>query len=93
MIRARQYLDYCYMCQIPLAKTELRILDELTDKNGWVDEEKYVDRMTETPIFVTQNQLTILAMLPKKYERTRRSRLNKMGHFLAEVYQLNKYGF
>lgn len=93
MIKARNYLDFCIMCRIPLSHTEQRVLEDLTDKYGWVDEKEYVDAMAKTPIFLTKNQLRLLALLPKRYEHVGRRRLESIGYFLAETYQLNTYSF
>ena len=93
MLKARRYIEYCLMADIPLGRTELAILDKMTDKNGWFDEEAYLEEMDKVPVYVTNNQRKLLAIMPQRYQRggKYRARIKLLGKFLAQVYGYNTY--
>lgn len=93
MVKARRYIEYCLMADIPVGRTELDLLEDMTDKNGWFDEEAYLVAMEQTPIYVTKNQRKLLSIMPKRYQQGRRyrARIKLLGKFLAQVHRYNTY--
>lgn len=93
MVKARKYIEYCLMADIPVSHTELDLLENMTDKNGWFDEEAYLVAMEQTPIYVTKNQRKLLSIMPKRYQRggRYRARIKLLGKFLAQVHGYNTY--
>lgn len=69
MIKAYLYIKRCQEAGIgDLTRTELRVLDELMDEDGWIDEVEYLKRMRKTPIYVTKHQEYIILNLPQREE-------------------------
>ena len=93
MVKARTYVEFCAMCQIPLTHTERKVMDKLTDRNGWLPESEYIEEMEKSSAYLTKDQVKLLVLLPKRYKRTTQKQLEKLGHFLAEVYSMNSYSF
>ena len=93
MVKEVLYIDYCYMALIPIGRTERIILDQLTNKNGWFDEDAYLEKMSEALMYVTKNQKELLNILPQRYEgkRKRKRRLKALGQFLGETYFNNRF--
>ena len=93
MVKARKYIEYCLMADIPVGRTELDLLEDMTDKNGWFDEEAYLEEMDKVPVYVTNNQRKLLAIMPQRYQQggRYRARIKLLGKFLAQVYGYNTY--
>ena len=94
MVKKEKYIEYCWMILIPLGRTEMKILNEMCDENGWFDEEAYLERMSKLKLFVTNNQKKILSLMPQRYEHRgkRKRRLEALGRFLGEKAMSNYYG-
>ena len=93
MVKSRKYVEYCIMADIPLGRTEKAVLDRMTDKNGWFDEEAYLEVMENAPVYITAHQKELLRLIPQRYQQggRYRARLRKLGKFLAQVYRFNTY--
>lgn len=95
MLKARRYIEYCLMADIPLSRTEVDLLDKMSDRNGWFDEEAYLKAMEQMPIYVTKNQKKLLSIMPQRYQQggKYRARIKLLGKFLAQVHRVNTYSF
>jgi len=93
MIKKDLYIDYCTMALIPIGRHEKRILDKLTNKDGWFNEENYLAEAEKQKVFVTKNQLRLLKLMPQRYNHRSRRKLEAIGRFLGETFNSNKIGF
>lgn len=55
------YEKECSKALIPLTKTELRVLDKITE-NGWFDTGEYTRK--SAPVYITDNQKEIMKWCP-----------------------------
>lgn len=64
-VSAYLYVKRCKEAFIPLAVSEKEILQEMTDPKGEFDREEYLAAVNRgSPVFVADNQKTILKWLP-----------------------------
>lgn len=93
MVKKELYLDYCIMALIPITRSEMKIIDGLTNGNGWFDEHKYLSLMDASRMCVTWNQKRILSFMPKRYSHKSKKKLEAMGTLLGEIVRSNRRSF
>lgn len=88
------YLKYCYNADIPVTRTERRILDAQTNISGVFDVDGYIAKCESENVFLTENQRKILKYLPtlEDDEWTLISKQSALKLLAYEIYHENKYG-
>lgn len=92
MIDPVQYIIFCHDALIPIGRTEMRGLKKLTDKDGWLDEDRYLRIMKRLGIPITQHQLDIMENMPQRGTPTDESMamLRKCADMAKEFYKINR---
>lgn len=92
MIDPVQYIMFCHDALIPIGRTEMRGLKKLTDKYGWLDEDRYLRIMKRLGIPITQHQLDIMENMPQRGTSTDESMamLRKCADMAKEFYEINR---
>ena len=67
MISAYLYRKECKKALVQLGLHEDDMLRKMT-YNGWFNEELYLEKMDNSPYYVTKNQRKIMALCPQKYD-------------------------
>lgn len=94
MASKKDYLKYCRAADIPVTRTERRILNEQTNPAGLFSVEGYIAMCENEKVFLTKNQRKILKYLPTTDDSTwtvmgKQSALKLLTY---EIYHKAKYG-
>ena len=94
MVSKDDYLKYCYNADIPIRRSEKKILETITGRMGTFNVERYIFECEKRKIFITKNQMDILKMLPEDNDdmnifMAKQSELIRMCRRIKES---NKYG-
>lgn len=94
MANKNDYLQYCHAADIPVTRTERRLLDEQSNTAGQFNVEGYIAKCENDKIFLTNNQLKIFKYLPATDDSTWTvmSKQSALKLLTYEIYHKAKYG-
>lgn len=94
MVSKDDYLKYCYNADIPIGRSERKILDTITGRMGTFNVERFMIECEKAKIFITKNQKAILKMLPEDNDDTNTfmGKQAELIRLVKGIKKANKYG-
>lgn len=94
MVSKDDYLKYCYNADIPIRRSEKKILETITGRMGTFNVERYIFECEKAKIFITKNQKAILKMLPEDNDdmNTCMGKQAELIRMVKRIKAANKYG-